>query len=109
MSNGQPKEQQSQTYSNLHVIPTIANSLYNAQNTRLRVSYILYSSADSAGSPVLKDVYFLPHNDSLILYRSLLQQRNSSPIARTLPDGSSASLEALVRAIEVSRRGAIIA
>ena len=68
-----------------------------------RVSFIQFASAISYASPIVNDMYFARIQDTyntLKIVASPLQ----GPIARNLPDGGSASLEGLIRALEVSNK-----
>ncbi|KAG8854771.1 hypothetical protein FRB91_003104 [Serendipita sp. 411] len=69
-------------------------------NSKPRLSFILYSSASSHTPPIIIDQYFSSRNDYEVASRAIAGPL-TAPIARPLPGGGSASLEALVRAIEV--------
>ncbi|KAG9056754.1 hypothetical protein FS842_009708 [Serendipita sp. 407] len=68
-------------------------------NSKPRLSFILYSSASSHTPPIIIDQYFSSRNDYEVASRAIAGPL-TAPIARPLPGGGSASLEALVRAIE---------
>ncbi|PVF99062.1 hypothetical protein CPB86DRAFT_872869 [Serendipita vermifera] len=78
------------------MIPRILNSSNVKQP---RISYILYSGVTSHASPIVKDIYFTRAQDAQNIFKSIMMNLQG-PVARTTPGGGSASLEALVRAIE---------